>query len=124
MTDTWTPLDPFAALADLWSAETCGIDWRYEPAHYAAVDAPWTLSLTWVDDHHAPHGADFAEYHWQFTGATPAEAAIEAVAWCRALLPFKRCDECDGAGSYGLLGQRRTCEGCAGTGLANRPAGS
>ena len=104
-------------LRELWSDEHCGVSIRFEDN---GCD-PWCLMLTWVQEYGNLHGADWCEFTWQFYGENIEECAIEAIDWCRGLLPFEACHACDGQGWYNSAPSVRTqCDECDGMGLANR----
>lgn len=110
-------------LSDLWDDERCEWKLAFESSRWRfSEEAPWTLTLTWTEEGGSPHHADFTTYDWQFYALVseggPDHVLRQAVDWCEALLPFKRCDECGGDGEYGRDGGTVTCEACAGSGLA------
>lgn len=104
-----------AELQDLWCAERCGIDLRFE--------TDWCLLLSWTQEYGNLHGADWAEYTWQFYADTPEEALTLGLEWCHGLLPFQACSACDGRGWWSRsvadmeAGIQTQCEDCGGTGL-------
>ena len=90
--------DPFTALgyqlSDLWCTEWCGWDISFD-AGWPGQDNPWpwTVALSWIQDSGSPHGADFAEFTWQFYGGTAIEALFEAVNWAAELSQFRPNDD-------------------------------
>lgn len=107
-------------LEGLWFDEGCSINLRFEDNDCEQ----WCLMLTWASDSGNPHGADWAEYTWQFYGSTPEESLTDAIEWCRGLLPFEACHACDGRGWYFMstrdaeAGIQTQCDECDGSGLA------
>lgn len=102
-------------LTELWSAERCGVDWRFEEN----TSEPWCLLLSWVQEYGNLHQADWCEWTWQFYGETFEDAIVQAVDWARGLIPFEQCGACDGRGWYQATPDiRRQCDECAGTGFS------
>lgn len=103
-------------LSDLWSDERCV--WRidYEAGGWGSPKVtPWVVVLEWTQEYGNPHQAEWASFTWLFYGDTIEESLAAAVEWCRDLLPWAPCGECDGKGSWnGTL-----CADCQGSGLAN-----
>lgn len=98
---------------------------RYEAG--AIVDDPWVVVLEWWTDHDVPHHAEFMRLTWEFVGNTCEDALGQAVYWVCLLAHWRRCDACDGEGSWWkqerpLNGEpvrlRTRCDECGGTGLS------
>lgn len=112
MDEGLTTRDLGRALEDLWSDELCC--WRVE-RH--GNETPWCVILEWTQERDNEHHADWTTFTWQFYGESVEEALADAVEWCRGLLPFRHCRECDGRGEYGgPRGATVACEDCGGTG--------
>ena len=90
--------DPFTALGyqlgELWCTEWCAWTVNFDEGWPGQDNPwPWTVALSWIQDSGAPHSADFAEYTWQFYGATAIEALFEAVNWAAELSQFAPNDD-------------------------------
>ncbi len=80
-------------LEQLWCDEYCSLEIAFEDGFNGDSPWPWVLSLSWATEHDTPHGASWAEYHWQFYGPTFVEALDAAVEWAKELVAFATPDE-------------------------------
>ena len=123
MTDTKpaTPEGLMVDLASLWYGEGCELHFDYDETSMGREWA-WTVRLEWLTDGPGnPHQADWVRYAWVFYGSTLDEAIAAALEWAQGLVPFARCESCDGRGWYGAGNAPKPCEDCGGSGLAHNP---
>ena len=113
-------VDLGADISDLWCDEGCS--WHVDYDAGAGSASPWLVVLEWVQEGGLPYHRDveWVTWTWQFYGDTVDEALGDAAEWCWALVPWRRCEACDGAGEYGMKGGKVRCDECDGSGLAER----